>query len=589
MKKTGRVTFIAPWLLLLALPLALPALEAEVKASINAERIGLDDTLIYTLTFRNISNPLQPDLSHWDDFKTLQTSRSTEFQFSNGASTSSTTFTYYLMPVRTGKLTLPPVQYSHEGRTYQTQALTVEVVKGSLNPRSPAQANQPSPLDEDFFASPFHQDRQEQPVDVRLRAVISKTNCTKGEQLLFRVLLYTRNRIEAVNMVSSPSFAGFWQEWYPVPQSISAGSENVDGVIYQVYEIRKAALFAGESGTLTIPALQFEMQLADSASMFVTARPVLRSTQPLKITVSELPATATGLPVGQFSFSASCSQRQADINDIVTLRLEISGSGNCKTIIPPALPSDEYLQVYPAKISQENGYGPLALKGTVRVEIPVAFNKAAAVTFPSLEFRYFNPESRSLVSLRSQPLVIEVSGEKLKTEKSMTLPQSAIVQKGEDIDFIKSGPIVDQARYLYRQGWYKGIIILLFAVNLLFLLKITVWRRAIVDSPLLKNRRILGLTLRRLAKVQHYEDIAAILEYYCVEKSGLGLAEISNQKIGELLGRRQVPAASIDRFLFVKGQAELAKFSPLKKSQSELKSDLLALRKLLREIDHKLK
>ena len=66
-------------------------------------KIGLDDTLIYTLTFKNINNPVQPDLSHWEDFKTLQTSRSSEFQFSNGVSTSSTRFTYYLMPVRTGK------------------------------------------------------------------------------------------------------------------------------------------------------------------------------------------------------------------------------------------------------------------------------------------------------------------------------------------------------------------------------------------------------------------------------------------------------------------------------------------------------
>jgi len=587
MKKTGRVEFLAPWLLLLAIPLALPALEAEVKASITAEKIGLDDTLIYTLTFKNISNPLQPDLSHWDDFKTLQTSRSSEFQFSNGASTTSTTFTYYLMPVRTGKLTLPPVQYSHEGRTYQTQALTVEVVKGSLNPRSPAPARQPSPMDEDFFASPF-QDRPTQPVDVRLRAVISKTSCFKGEQLLFRILLYTRNRIEAVNMVSSTSFAGFWQEWYPVPQSISASSENVDGVIYQVYEIRKAALFASESGTLTIPALQFGMQLADSASMFVASRPVLRSTQPLKINVSELPAAAAGLPVGQFNFTASRPQGRADINDIVTLRLEISGSGNSKTILPPALPSDESFQAYPAKISQENSYGPLALKGTIRVEIPVTFNQAATITFPSLEFKYFNPENRSLVSLRSQPLSIEVSGEKQEVDKSMTLPQSAIVQKGEDIDFIKSGPIADQARHFYRQEWYWGLIVLFFAVNLLFLLKITIWKRYIVNSPLLRKRQILGLTLRRLAKVQHYEDFAAILEYYCGEKSGLGFAEISNQKISELFRQRQVPVGSIDQFLFIKTQAELAKFSPLKKSQSELKNDLLSLRKLLKEIDKKL-
>ena len=588
MKKTGKLLFGTVWILLLAATYFLPAVEAEVTAGINAEKIGIDDTLIYTVTFKNINNPSQPDLTHWDDFKTLQTSRSSEFQFSNGASTSSTSFTYYLMPVRTGKLTLPPLHYSHEGQDYQTQSFTVEVVKGSLNPRPVPQTNQPSPIDDDFFASPF-QNRQPLAVDARLQAVISKKNCLKGEQLLFRILLYTRNRIEAVNMVSSPSFAGFWQEWFPVPQSIAASSENVNGVIYQVYEIRKAALFANESGTLTIPALQFELQLADPASMFFGAKPVRRSTQAVKIIVGEPPAAAAGLPVGQFDFSVSCKQAGANSNDIITLQMKISGSGNSKTIIPPTYQNDETIQVYPGKISQENVYNPLALTGTVRVEIPVSFNKAGTVTFPSLEFKYLDPGTSSIVSLRSQPLTIQVSGDKIKQDKSMTLPQSAIVQKGEDIDFIKNGSIHDQSSYLYRQNWYAGVIFLLFAINLLFILKITIWQRYVIGSPLLKNRQILSLTLRRLAKIQHYEDIAAILDYYCKEKSGLGFAEINNQKISELFRRCLVPLGSVDKFLFIKNQAELAKFSPLKKSSTELKNDLQSLQTLLKEIDKKLK
>ncbi len=67
------------------------------------------------------------------------------------------------------------------------------------------------------------------------------------------------------------------------------------------------------------------------------------------------------------------------------------------------------------------------------------------------------------------------------------------------------------------------------------------------------------------------------MENYCTEKSGLGFAEISNLKIGELFRQRRIAADSIERFLFIKNQAELAKFSPLKKSQLELQRDLHAL------------
>jgi hypothetical protein len=590
MKKTGSALLLALFLVPAATPAgtAQDTASASVTAGISAEKIGLDDTLIYTLTFTNIENPAQPDLSHLDDFRTLQTSRSSEFQFRDGAGTSSTRFIYYLMPTRTGRLALPPVSYSHQGREYRTQGFTIEVVKGSLASPTPPQAGPPSSFDDDFFTSPFR-DRQPQKVDAYLRAVLSKTTCLKGEQLLYRVLLYTRNRIEAVNMLSGASFAGFWQEWFPVPQSIPPASENINGVIYQVYEIRKAALFAVESGTLAIPSLQFELELADPQSAFFGAQPIRRSTQEVKVTVGDPPAAAAGLPVGQFSFALDCPQEKADINEIVTLRMKISGSGNAKAIIPPAVPNSDQALIYPAKITQEAAYGAAGLTGTLRAEIPVSFKQAGTITFLPLEFRYFDPERRAVVSLRSSPLRVQVSGEKLPAELSRTLPQSAIVQQGEDIDFIKGGPLHDQSRPLHRRRWFPLLIIALFAGNLLVLLKVTAWDRGIAASPRLRERRILARALRRLDLIQHPEEIAPAMESYFSEKSGLGLAEVNDRRIAAVLAQKRVPQASIDKFLFIKDQSELARFSQQKKSALELKKDLQALRGLYREIDRKMK
>jgi hypothetical protein len=591
MKKTGNASFLPLLAMLLVAAPLLPAAQdtttASVTAGVSSEKIGLDDTLIYTLTFANIENPVQPDLSHLDDFRTLQTSRSSELQFSDGASTSSTRFSYYLMPTRTGRLTLPPVVYSHQGREYRTSSFTVEVVKGSLVPGSAPQAGPPAAFGDDFFNSPF-QDRQPQKVDAYLRAVLSKPSCVKGEQLLFRVLLYTRNRIEAVNMLSSPSFAGFWQEWFPTPPSIAAGSENVNGVIYQVYEIRKAALFASDGGTLVIPSLQFELEMADPRSAFFGTQALRRSTQEIKVKVSEPPAAAAGLPVGQFSFSLRCPQKKADINEIVTLQMEISGSGNSKAVIPPTVAGGEQALVYPAKITQEAAYSPAALTGTLRAEIPVSFQRSGTVTFPPQEFRYFDP-ARGIVTLRSSPVSIQVSGEKLPADLARTLPRSAIVQKGEDIDFIKDGPLHDRSRLLYRQKWYAPLILALFAANLLVLLKRTVWDRRVAPSPLLRNRRILACALRRLAAARSAGDIAPALESYICDKSGLGPAEINDRKVAEVLRRFQVPEACIDKFLFIKGQSDLARFSQQKKSALELKKDLQTLRGLLKLIDGKMK
>ncbi len=596
MKKTGRsliislpAFFLAPAVIfaVLAIPAASAGADAGVTAEISSEKIGLDDTLLYTLTFSNIDNPAQPDLSYLDDFKVLQTSRSSEFQLRNGASTTSIRFTYYLMPTRVGRLELPEARYRHQGREYRTQAFTIEVVKGSLATGSTTRPGQPSLFDDDFFASPFR-DRQPQKVEAYLRAVLSKTSCLKGEQLLFRVLLYTRSRIEAVNMLSSASFAGFWQEWFPVPQSISPTSENVNGVIYQVYEVRKAALFASESGNLSIPSLQFELQLADAGAAFFGSQPLRRSTQEVNVQVSEPPASAAGLPVGQFSFALESPGEKADVNEIVTLRMRISGTGNCKAVIPPQVPGSGMVQVYPAKISQETAYSPAAMTGILRAEIPVAFKQKGEATFPALEFRYFDPSRRAVVSLRSAPIRIQVSGEKAPSGLERTLPGSAVIQKGEDIDFIRSGPLRARTLPIHRRAWFPFLLAGLFIFNLLVLLKITAWDRFIATSAPLRRRRVLARALKRIDGIRSPEEIAPAMESYFCAKSGLGLSEVGDRRISEVLAENAVPKTSIDKFLFIKGQSELARFSAHKKSALELKRDLKALKELFREIDSKM-
>ncbi|MCU0237519.1 MAG: BatD family protein [Acidobacteria bacterium] len=590
MRRTGSVVLLA---ILAALPPggalgAGDAAAAGVTAEVSAVKIGLDDTLVYTLTFSNIQDPAQPDMTYLDDFKVLQTSRSSEFQFRDGASTAAIRFTYYLMPTRTGRLLLPAVSYSHQGREYGTQAFAIEVVKGSLAAGGAQRPGAPSLFDDDFFSSPFR-NRQPQKVDAYLRAVLSKPSCFKGEQLLFRVLLYTRNRIEAVNMLSSASFAGFWQEWFPVPQSISPSSENVNGVIYQVYEVRKAALFAGESGSLTIPPLQFELQLADPAAGFFGTQALRRSTQAIPVAVSDPGADAAGLPVGQFTFSLDCPRREADVNEIVTLRMRISGSGNTKAIMPPALPGNKAAMVYPAKITRETAFADDSLAGTLIAEIPVAFQQKGDITFPALEFRYFDPERRVVVALRSAPLRIRVSGEKSPSGLSRTLPGSTILQKGEDIDFIKGSPLRGLVRPIHRRSWFPLLLAGLFLANLLVLLKVTAWDRGIAPSAGMRNRRLLARALKGLDGVRRTEEIAPVLESYFCAKSGLGPAEICDRRIAEALAAGGLARADIDRFLFIKGQSELARFSPAKKSALELKKDLQALRGLFREIDRKMK
>ena len=589
-------------LLLLIVPARVAAEEVEIKASINADKIGLDDVLVFTVTIKGINNPTQPAVSDLDQFKVVQTSRSTEFRFINGVSSYYTNFVYYLTPQKTGVLTVPPVIYKYEGKHYETDPFKVEVVKGSVTPRTPrTQRRFPSLFDDEddpFMRSPLRR-TQTREIDIKLKAEVSKRKALIGEPIEYRILLLSRNRVQSVNPLSNLSFPGFWQEWFPIPDSIMGESKTIDGKVYQVYEVRKAILFPNRTGSVVIPSMEFELGLLDDAfSLFSNRRKITRSTQEITVQVSELPPEAVGLPVGDFTFDVTPDKKKVDINDILTLRMKIRArKGNIKTLEIPQVKTSEYYKVYPSKISKDTNFNQDRLTGVVEVEIPVSFLKTGRISFPAMEFKFYNPDASIVVTHKSSPFSIDVVGTKEKQDEAVTVARTDIIKKGEDIDFIKKGDIYNQENYYYRTGFYKFLLAVFFLVNLLFLLKILVYDRFIAGSTALKKRKLLNNTLNRLGKVRQYGEISSIIEDYLKEKTGLGLSGINNHSIETLFTRCRVNDGDIKVFIKVKSDSELSRFSPQKdddrmakrEEERKLKHDLKQLIEILKRIDGRIK
>lgn len=571
--------------------------DVEVKASISADKIGIDDVLVYTVTLKGINNPQRPGVSHFKDFRAAQTSQSSEFSFANGVTSYYTNFMFYLVPLKTGKLTLPPVTYQHEGKEYQTQSFTVEVVKGSLAPSQPQPTRPrtwPFDRDEEDPLAPSRRERQPQEIDVKVLPFVSKKEAVVGEQIMFNVLIYTRNRIQGPRPVSNPTIPGFWQEWYPAPKVFEAENKVINGKVYTVAEILKVALFPTNPGAITIPSIKFEMGLeaADPFSIFSSTQPIYRSTPEITVKVSPLPPAAQGLPVGQFRFSVTPNKNEVNVNDILTFEIRITGSGNIKTVNVPGIKDSIYYKVYPAKISRDFDYQKESLTGFVESEVPVSFKKTGLISFPTLEFKYFDPASSSVATLKSQPLDINVTGQKEKEESAQSIPKTEIIKTGEDIDFIKAGKVYNQDENFYKNKYFIVILLVPFLLNLLLCLKIFVFDRFISQSTLLKQKKLINRTIKNLRDTRDYGDISPVLENYLKGKTGLGLSEINHRTIDELLVKNGVHDEDIKIFLRVKTQSESARFSPDKTtapSSKELKSDIKRLIEILKRMDSKIK
>lgn len=580
--------------------------KVEIVASVKSKKVGLDDAVVYSITVKGIRRPFRPALQDLKDFKVISTSHESRFMLNGntGVMEYLSTFTFFLNPFRTGTFTLPPVEYEFEGTTYRSNEVRVEVVKGSVSPpgQSTPSRRRLSPFspfsdsDNDFLRSPLQRTRA-QKIDVKLRTDISKRNPVKGEMIIYRVLLLARNTIRSVDMVSNQSLPGFWQEWFPFASSIPGERQVVEGKEYMVYEVRKAALFPTRTGQLTIPSLEFQMVVPKSGmSMFGGYQRINRSTPQVNLTVSGLPPEAGELPVGgRFSFSVKPDKKEIDINDILTLRLSItSTNGNIKTIQVPRYTNSDYYKVYPPKITRNTDLNDGGVSGKIKAEIPISFKTTGLISFPSLEFKYYDPAGGRVVTLNSKSFNIKVMGAKEKEESAVTIPKTEIMKTGEDIDFIKKGEIYNQESYFYRTGLFQLLLFLFNALNLGMLLKKFVYDRYIAGSELLNRKKVLNKTLNRLKEVKDFGGISTILEDYLKDKSGIGRSGITNQGIQDLFIKSGVNDSDIDVFVRLKSESESYRFSPQaardssREAQRKLKHDTKQLMEILKRIDDRI-
>jgi len=578
--------------------LVIPA-EIEVTAGVNAQEITMDDLLMYTVSFKGITRPAGLDLSEFEDFKIVQQYRGSSFKMINGQSSYYINFNYYLRPLREGTLKIPSLTYEYQGEVYRTRTFEIRVGPGAEGDpggrKSSARRQHPFFRDDFFRDDSFFTPRVPEEIDVRLQAEVSSREVWEGEQLLFKVLLISRNRVSSVNLISNPSFQGFWNEEFPTPSMISGSSKTIDNQVYQVFVIKKLALFPTRPGNLTLPSLEFEINLSlGGGSIFDEKKRLVRKTDPNSLRVRDLPPGARGLPVGTFSLQVADPVSSADIREIYTLQATLSGDGNLKTAGIPELADPSRFKVYPAKTTRRNEYRDDRVITRMDIEYPLTFLSPGSADLGALVFEYFDPRRGRKVRLQRSLGTVTVTGEKQTPSDAVSpageeIQQSSIRREGEDIAFIQNGGVYDQTAGFYQSRWFVLLLAFPFGINFIMLIKRFVYEPFISRNQVLRNRKILNDTLNRLKSVQSYQEISPVLEKYLSEKLKLGFASLSNLEIDRNLAARRIRDFDINHLIKIKSRSDSARFSPGGENGEKLQQDLELLHNILKRIDRHLK
>ena len=549
-------------------------------ATVDNNKVAENDRFQLQFTFegKNLNGLKNFNPPSLKEFRVLSgPNQSTSMQIINGVSSSSLTLSYILMPNTTGSFTIGSASIQSEGQTYTTSPIKITVIKGSQKPK-----------DENNSSGVSNQEIAE---NLFIRASIDKNKVYQGEQVTVTYKLYTRLNIAAQMSVDKlPQYQGFWAEELETARNISFGNEVIDGKQYKVGLLKRVALFPSQSGKLevtpfelTIPIQIQKKKNPNNVWDDFFGDPFGRSeiveypakSNTLKVDVIPLPdnskpASFRGA-VGNFNFSASIDKQKTKTNEPITLKFDISGTGNLKLLeLPPFELPNGFEKYDPKTDEQINRSGKIG--GTKKAEYLLIPRIAGAREIPVIEFSYFDPETKSYKTIRSKSFNVEIEQGQGSAEDYGD--QQNILQLENDIRYIKTK--FDDVEFqgdvliLKPEFWAASILPMISAFVLIG------WKRK--QDKLSGNQQLLRYskaekvarkrfkTAKKLLDVKNielfYSEISQALFGYLEDKFHIPKSEFTLDRAADELLKRNIKPELVEKMKTNAQKCEFIRFAP---------------------------
>ena len=197
------------WILLaafgsVAVNIAAQGIEFSASAKSNVQ-VGEQFRAVYNVN-QQVDGFTGPNFEGFRVLSGPNQSTNQSYQFINGKVSQSyqVTFTYYLQATKEGEFKIEPAKVVTDGKTYESNALQINVGKGTSAQAPAGQQQQGGARQQQRTQEGLSKD------DIFIRASIDKSNPYQGEQVIITYKIYTTVPISQINISKISSFPGFW-------------------------------------------------------------------------------------------------------------------------------------------------------------------------------------------------------------------------------------------------------------------------------------------------------------------------------------------------------------------------------------------
>ena len=552
--------------------------------------VGQQFRLVYTIN-KDGKDLRVPEISDFDVLFGPSTSHSSSFQIVNGKATSNTqiTYTYMLAGREPGTYTIAPATITISGDKYTSNSVQIEVLPQDKTASSNSTTTSSNQRVNNSSVGEVSNEQ------IFVKQHFSKVKVYEQEAIEVVYKLYTRVDVVQVGGVKFPEFKDFYVQDVELDNNRPWQVEHVDGYNYNTIVLKQCVIFPQHSGKFNIDGGNVEVVLRVRTSssrhqsifddFFQSYQDVKRN---LKfsgntITVKELPANApAGFngAVGSFTLNSSISSEDIKVNDALTMKLKISGTGNIKLLKTPEVKFPLDFDVYDPKMDvkvKPASNGQTGYKAIEYVAIP---RFGGNFEIPSVKFVYFDVNKGSYQTLNTPVYKINVDGNATSTSGttvvSPTVNKENVKQLSTDIRFIHTDIEKDlnkkSSHFAFSSSMYVYLLTPLF-IFIIVLLLLQKQAKENANVALRNTKRANKVAKKRLKEAQKclkagekskfYEETMRALWGYIADKLTIPVSELTKDNVQDKLTSHNCDEELIKEFLSCLSDCEFARFSPV--------------------------
>ena len=545
------------------------------EAKLSKSRLGINERLRVDFTMNKDGDDFNPP--DFEGFRVVMgPSQSISSSWINGVRSYSKTYSYTLAPSARGKFTIKQATIVIDGKTYKSLAKEVEVTAAVDKPSDQMTVD-------DIADENLH-----------LVAEVSKTTPYLNEAISVVYKLYVSPTINVSNFrpLDNPKYNNFWSQDIPFSK-YNVQNGTYKGQAYRYVVLKKVVLYPQKAGSLEIEPLSLDVTLdvpTNRRDFF--GGPIYTQTNKTvsagrrTINVKSLPAE--GRPadfsgaVGEFDFMVSASKTELKATESLQAVVEVKGKGNLKLFqLPePNLPAS--LEVYEPEFDVNVRTSLNGMQGKVSNNYTIVPSFRGKYPIPSISFSYFNPRTGTYKTLTSDEIMINVldgpTSSGIVSAPNASTKQS-VISSGMQFNFIKLKPnlsAIDNRYFFTSPGFYAWLFSPILLIPLVILLG---RRREAIASDEAGNkikranklaRKYLSTAKKNLGhKDDFYIALEKALHNYLKAKLKIETSEFSKEKIAGLLTEKQINENTIEGFISLLHNCEMARYSPFSDVQMQ--------------------